>query len=142
MEEPAVYKLYVQPGMKLMLVLIVAVFGGAGGAVMLAHGPKPPSPIFGVILLAMVALYLLWILALPNRITLSQDGAIEFISVLQRRAVRAQEIVCIRPSNSRLGFFVVSTANAKIRILAQFDGFHEFLTRLQAMNPTVELKGC
>lgn len=142
MDEPAVYKLYVQPAMKLMVVLIILVFGGAGVAVMLAPGPKTPSPIFGLILLAIVALYLAWILGLPNRITLSQDGAIEFISVLQRRAVRAQEIISIRPSNSRLGFFVVSTGGAKIRILAQFDGFHDFLTRLQAMNPPVKLKGC
>lgn len=32
--------------------------------------------------------------------------------------------------------------SVKIRLLSQFDGFHEFVARLKAANPRIELRGC
>jgi hypothetical protein len=146
LEEPRVYKLYLQPGMKLMLVLIFIAFIGAGVSIIvipwLYHLQKAPPPLVGVIWLAFVCFSLVWILGLPLRITLAQDGRIEFISLLSRRLVRAEEIRSIKPHNSQIGFFLVRTDRAKIRLLAQFDGFHDFLTRLESLHPGVELRGC
>jgi hypothetical protein len=146
LEEARVYKLYLQPGMKLMLVFVFIAFIGAGVAIIalpwLYHIPKAPPPLVGVIWLAITCFYLYWILSLPHRITLAQDGTVEFISLLKRRLVRAAEIRSIKPQGSQLGFFMVQSDRGKIRLLAQFDGFHDFLTRLEALHPGVELRGC
>ena len=146
MEEPTVYKLYLQPGMKLVLVLVLIAFVGMGLAIAvlpsLFQSPKAPPPLVGLIFLVFIVVYLLWILGLPHRITLAGDGSIEFTSVLRRQTVRADEIKSIKPEGTQFGFFMVRTDRSKIRILAQFDGFHDFLARLQAMHPNVELRGC
>ncbi len=143
--EPAVYKLYLSPGLKLALGLMILVFAGVGfamiGVPLLVKAPKAPPPLFVVFFLALICTVLFSILSLPHRITLAPDGAREFISILRRRVLRAEEIRSIKPS-SHLGFFLVRTDGARIRLLAQFDGFHDFLTRLQALNPRVELRGC
>lgn len=144
-EEPAVYKLYLSPGVKLQLGFVALALAGVGfamiGLPLLVKTPKAPPPLFGVFFLAAICLSLFSILRLPHRITLTPDGAIEFRSILRRWVVRAGEIRSIKPS-SHLGFFLVRTDGAKIRLLAQFDDFHVFLTRLQAIHPTVELRGC
>ncbi|MCL4500461.1 MAG: hypothetical protein M1438_01230 [Deltaproteobacteria bacterium] len=146
MEEPQVYRLYLQPGLKLMLVLGFVAFTGIAVAFSLApsliQSTKVPPPMVGVIFLVILVFYLIWVLSLPYRITFAGDGTIEFIGVLRRRTVRAEEISSIKPEGSQVGFFMVRTDRGKIRILAQFDGFHDFLTRLKAMHPAVELRGC
>ena len=50
--EPAVYKLYLPPGLKLLLGFVLLAFAGMGLAIivvpLLAHAPKaPPSPVLG-----------------------------------------------------------------------------------------------
>jgi hypothetical protein len=146
LEEPRVYKLYLPPGMKVLLVAIFIAVAGFGAAIALSPslfpGPKAPPRLVGLLILAIWGLYLCWILCLPYRLTLAADGALEFISVWRRRTVRAEEIRSIQPDSCQLGFLLVRTASRKIRILAQFDGFHDFLTRLKAMHPGVELRGC
>ena len=145
MEESQVYKLYIQPMLKVALALGVIAFAGIGVALLLPsiiRGSKAPPPLVGVIFLVMLLFYLGWILSLPSRITLAADGTVEFISRWRQRTMRAEEIRSIKPEGSHLGFFVVRTDRGKIRILAQFDGFHDFLTRLKAQHPTVELRGC
>jgi hypothetical protein len=143
--EPAVYKLYLSPGLKLALGFMVLAFAGGGFAIivlpLLAHAPKAPPPLFGAFFLVIICVALFSILNLPHRITLAPDGAIEFRSILRTWVMRADEIRSIKPS-SHLGFFVVRTDGARIRLLAQFDNFHDFLTRLQVLNPRVELRGC
>jgi hypothetical protein len=129
-----------------LLVVILIAFVGAGAAIAFLpsffQDSKAPPPLVGIIFLAITGLYLVWILYLPHRITLAADGTVEFISVLKRRTVRAEEIRSIKPVGSKFGFFMVQTDRSKIKILAQFDGFHDFLTRIKAMHPGVELKGC
>jgi len=145
MEEPAVYKLYLSPGVKLQLGFVGLALAGVAfamiGLPLLVKTPKAPPPLFGVFFLAVICIVLFSFLSLPHRITLAPDGAVEFISILRRRVLRAEEIRSIKPS-SHLGFFLVRTDGARIRLLAQFDNFHDFLTRLQALNPRVELRGC
>ncbi len=145
MEEPQVYPLYLQPGIKLLLVILFVAFAGIGVAFLLPNilkAPKAPPPMAGAMFLVIMAIYGLWILNLPTRITLAADGTVEFISLWRRRTMRADEIKSIKPEGSHFGFFVVRTDRTKIRILAQFDNFHDFLTRLQALHPAVELRGC
>ncbi len=145
MEEPGVYKLYLSPGLKLQLGFVALALAGAGfamiGVPLLVRSPKAPPPLFGVFFLAVICLVLFSFLRLPHRITLAPDGAVEFRSILRRRVVRVEEIRSIKPS-SHIGFFLVRTDGPTIRLLVQFDNFHDFLTRLQALNPRVELRGC
>jgi hypothetical protein len=143
--ETGVYKLYLPLGLKLLLGFVLLALAGGGFAIivvpLLAHAPKAPPPLFGAYFLVIICIALFSILNLPHRITLAPDGALEFISILRRRVLRAEEIRSIKPS-SHLGFFLVRTDGPKIRLLAQFDNFHDFLTRLQALNPRGELRGC
>jgi len=144
--EPTVYKLYLQTGLKQEVILIFIALAGVGIAFSLLpsifQSPKAPPPLVGVIFLVVIGLNLVWILSLPYRITFAGDGTIEFIGLWRRRTVRAEEIRSIKPEGSHLGFFTVRTDRSKIRILAQFDGFYDFLARLKAMHPNVELRGC
>lgn len=146
MTEPSVYKLYLQPGMKMVLgLLLVAFVGGAAALItwsLTSQHPKAPPLAVGLIWFGIVIIYLFFFLSMPHRITLASDGTVEFISLWRRRTVRAEEIKSIRPEGSQFGFFMVRTERGKIRLLAQFDGFHDFLSRLQAMHPGVELRGC
>ena len=75
-------------------------------------------------------------------ISVSETGEITFISLLRRRSVSGGEIESIKPDRGQFGFLVVRAANRKIRLLNQFDGFHEFIINLKAINPSVELRGC
>ncbi len=145
MEEPRVYKLYLQPGLKLVVVLVFVALIGIGVAIAIPaflHESKAPPPLAGVIFVIVILINLIWILRLPHQIILSPDGMVEFVSLLRRRVVRANDIRSIRPHGTQLGFFMVQTEQGKIRIVAQFDGFHDFLTRLKALHPGVELRGC
>lgn len=106
------------------------------------HDPKAPPLAFGLMWLAIGVIYLWFFLNMPYRITLTEDGTVEFISLWRRRRVRLDEIKSIKPAGSQFGFLMVRTERRKIRILAQFDDFHDFLARLQARHPGVELRGC
>ncbi len=146
LEEPRGYKLYLQTGVKVLLVVILVAFIGIGVAIGIASqfspSPKAPPPFVGLIFLLVIGINVFYFLSIPHRITLASDGNVEFISLLRRRTVRVQEIRSIKPAGAHLGFLVVSTDRGKIRLLAQFDGFHDFLTRLEALHPGVELRGC
>ncbi len=96
----------------------------------------------GFFFLAILGGNAIWVLSLPYKIMFHQDGTVEFTSVLRCRRVPAREIVSIKPEGTAYGFLVVRTLSSKIRLLAQFDGFHDFLIRLKALNPAVELRGC
>ena len=96
----------------------------------------------GFFLLAVLGVNALWVLALPHKIILHQDGRIDFTSVLRKRTVSARDVLSIKPEGTTFGYMVLRTDQAKIRLIAQFDGFHDFLTQLKALNPAVELRGC
>ncbi len=111
------------------------------GVFLTAEGNSPPR-FFGILWLGMVGWNWYWILSFPHMITVSETGETTFISLLRRRSVPGREIESIKPDRGQFGFLVVRTANRKIRLLNQFDGFHGFITNLKAMNPSVELRGC
>lgn len=106
-------------------------------------GKDPWAGRLGVLAFLAVAIWnAYWVLSLPQRISVSETGQIEFRSPLRRRTVTSGEVVSIRPDGGQFGFLTVRTARRKIRLLNQFDGFHDFLTELKARNPAVELRGC
>ena len=132
--------------LKLMIFGMLGLFTSVGlllvsGVFISAEGIGPPQ-LFGIFWLGMVGLYWYWILSFPHKITISETGEITFVSSLRRRTVSGAEIASIKPNGTQFGFLLVRTANRKIRLPNQFDGFHDFLFNLKAMNPSVELRGC
>ena len=101
-----------------------------------------PPWFVGFFFLAILGVNALWVLWIPHKIMLHQDRTVEFTSVFRNRRVPVPEIVSIKPEGTTPGFLVVRTERSKIRLLAQFDGFHDFLTRLKSLNSAVELRGC
>jgi hypothetical protein len=141
------YYLYIQRMLKVMLV-VVTVFLVVFALLLLSgvlkdqKGQGPPW-FMGIFFLAVVGFNrYYWVLRIPHRIEVSADGQVEFICLVRRKRIAARDIRSIAPSGSQVGFLVVRTDQSKIRILNQFDGFHEFLVWLKANNPAVELRGC
>ena len=78
-------------------------------------------------------------------VTHDATGEIEFVGLLGRRHTQAVDVVSIKPDPAFGRNLVVSLrSGAKVPLYHHFhfDGFHEFLTWLKAVNPSVELRGC
>jgi hypothetical protein len=111
------------------------------GVVLPAKGPPPPRFI-GIVWLGVLVLNGYWVFSIPHSILVTETGAIEFRSLLRRWLVTPMEIESIKPQATHVGFLTVRTVHGKIRLLNQFDDFHEFLSNLKQMNPSVEFRGC
>lgn len=101
-----------------------------------------PPPVLVLVFLVGIALFWGRQLRMPRRIVLHEDGRLEFLSPVRRVEITAQEITSIRPDGSQLGFLMIRWSAGKVRLLNQFDGFHDLLTRIKAANPAVEIRGC
>lgn len=146
MSDPKTYRLYLPlsvKGMIFAMPIFLMVFGLLLFLDILPFrgGLQPPKPV-GIIWLAMIAWLWYSILSIPHRIEVADSGDVEFRSLLRRRRMTSLEIVSIKPEASSFGFLVVRGSRKKIRLLNQFDGFHDFLVNLKAANPMVELRGC
>jgi hypothetical protein len=85
---------------------------------------------------------LFWILRFPHQIVLRpDDGTIEFRAVIRRVTMNAIEIESMKSTNATFGFINVK-GKKKIRILSQFDNFHEFVLKLKQLNPSIIIRGC
>ncbi len=146
LEEPVAYKLYLPPSLQIILLIIHVVFVSVGAIIVI--GPAlfrnwtGPPWFVGFLFLAIIGGNALWVLGIPHKITFHQDETVEFTSVLRSRTIPLPEIVSIKPEGTISGFLVVRTEGSKIGLLAQFDGFHDFVTRLKAVNPLAELRRC
>ncbi len=140
------YDLYLSRTTKVLVVVLLGIFVVVGLVLAVnafSDGKDPWSArVGGLLFLAVVAWNAYWVLSLPQRISVSETGEIEFRSPLRRRTVTSGEVVSIRPDGGQFGFLTVRTARGKIRLLNQFDGFHDSLTELKARNPAVEIRGC
>src|SRR5262245_48350124 len=122
---------------------LVAVLGcGFLYACVAPRAPDSPPTVFALVLLIGVVLFWVRQLRMPRRIILHEDGRLEFVSPIRRVAMTAQEIASIKPDGSQLGFLTVRWGAGKLRLLNQFDGFHDLVTRIKRLNPGVEIRGC
>jgi hypothetical protein len=83
-----------------------------------------------------------YVFSIPYRISVAETGEITFSSLLRRNRITAADIKSIKPKGGQIGFLVVRTSHGKIRVINQFDGFHEFIADLKAANPSIEIRGC
>ena len=146
MTEIRTYPLYVSIYLKLTvfgtlsLFTVIGLFAALGPAT--GFGDDAPQWFFGIFWLAIVCWLWYVILSLPHTIAVHADDQIEFVSIIRRKRFLPLEIKSIKPEASQFGFLVVQTNRGKVRLLNQFDGFHDFLTNLKSKNPSVELRGC
>lgn len=140
------YPLYLSIYFKLTVFVPLSLF--TVGGLLVALGPAiaawDDGPPWFVGIFWLVILCWLWylVLSIPRRIVVHPDDQIEFVSVLRRKRFLPLEVKSVKPEATQFGFLLVQTNRGKVRLLNQFDGFHEFLTDLKAKNPSVELRGC
>ncbi len=146
MSEARTYRLYLSLYLKVMIFGALGLFTVGGllvtSGVFLPSESNGPPRLVGIFLLGISGWFWYWVLSIPRRIVVSESGQIEFVSLLRRRRTVPLEIESITPEPTQFGFLVVKTSRGKIRILNQFDEFHEFLADLKARNPSVTLRGC
>lgn len=146
MTETKSYPLYLPGYLKIIifgtlgLFTVIGLLAALGPAI--AFGDDGPQWLFGVFWLAILCWLWYVILSIPHRIVIFDDDQIEFVSRVRRKRFLPLEIKSIKPETSQFGFLAVQTNRGKVRLLNQFDGFHEFLTSLKDKNPSVELRGC
>jgi hypothetical protein len=144
--EAAEYRLYQNWSFIMMAwvaPILMSIGGGIALCVSILRPPQggPPAP-FLVFWLAIVGWFWFRFLRLPRRIVTHPDGRIEFIGPITRVEISARDISSIRPERGQMGFITVVHASGKVRLFNQFDGFHEFLSRLKSAQPSVEFRGC
>lgn len=81
-------------------------------------------------------------LRIPYAIGWREDDTIEIRSPLRRLTLTPQEIVAIKGMFLSPGFLRLKHSGGTVRLMAQMDGLHEFISRVRAANPAVEVKGC
>ena len=145
MPEPKTYTLYLTPSDKISVFAPIGVFTLVGFLLvsgLLQNAKGEPPQFIGIFFLAVVAWFWYFVLSIPNKIIVHDNIEIEFVSLIRKKRVSLTDIESIKPQASQFGFLLIKTSHGKIRILNQFDGFHEFISNLKANNPTIQLRGC
>lgn len=143
--EPKIYNLYLSRLGQFAILVPPGVLTLAGFLLLSGVLPNPrgaPILLIGIFCVIGAAWNWYFILSIPYRITVYETGEIEFISVLRKRRFLPHEIESIKPQGSQFGFFRVRTRLGKLKLVNQFDGFHEFITNLKVANPSIEIRGC
>ena len=84
-----------------------------------------------------------WGLArIPTWITLADD-VLTFQTVLRRFEIPNHTVVSVKAlwSDPFGTMPVLKHTGGKVTLISAMDGFHEFLTRLKDLNPTIEVRG-
>src|SRR6266481_9173094 len=141
------YKLYLAKSLLIFYLLILVVWVSAGvfgtiyGAFRGFGSDGPPTVAFLVMLVVALFTAYMW-LRIPFEITVRDDNIMEFRSVLRRVAISPVEIKSVRAKRYELGFIDVRHSGGTINLLSQMDEFHEFVSTLKSLNPSIEIKGC
>ena len=147
MTSPKIYHLYVQPQIKffifgilgfLMLVGLFLIFLGLFHPI--KNGPPWFVGLFFLVVVTVNGYY--YVLSMSHTIVVLENGQIEFISLLRRKSFAVGEIISIKPHGSQIGFLLIKTNAGKIRLLNQFDEFHDFIQRVKNTRPGIEIRGC
>jgi hypothetical protein len=152
---PREYKLFLTRSQKLAVVLpaittvlVAVVFLVAFSAERFTQENEPlffpwlPLVIFAVF----AGFYVLRILTLPYRITVTRDAQLLFKSVVRSQSVRVRDVLSIEPRhlNIQAGVsgYLLRHRGGKLRFPGQFTDQYRLLYELKEANPAVELKGC
>jgi hypothetical protein len=145
MSESKIYPLYLSFGHR------VSVFAPAGlftvlGLLFLSgllHGSSGGPPRFmGLVFFSVSCRFWYLIGSTPYKIAVLETAEIEFISVIRTKRLLFTDIESVKPDRGHFGFLIIRHRTGKIKLVNQFDGFHEFVLKLKAKNPSAEIRGC
>ena len=137
------YNLYLPWAVKIILLIPLGIFAILAILFLVFGSLKGGPPKFvGIFFLGWVAWFCYFISSIPYKINAYGASEIEFISLTRNRRVSPVDIISIKPYGSQFGFLLVKTNRGKIKLINQFDGFHEFIAKLKVANPSIELRGC
>lgn len=146
MTEQREFALYMTKLMKIWLYVWVLSFGvGAIAFPILIltleiEGERPPTIILFIIpIFALCWVY--YFLSFPHKIILDSEK-VQFKSIFRNKIILLKDIISIKPSNCGFGFLAVRTSHRTVRLLNQFDCFHDFVATVKDKNPNVEIRGC
>ena len=112
------------------VILIWSSFRGAG----------PPLPV-----LVLWCAVLVWnwhvVLGIPYEIRFEPAEQVSFVALGRTSTVAVADLRSIKPVGGGGGFYVLRHSAGKIRLVAQFTGFHEVISRIRTANPTFETIG-
>jgi hypothetical protein len=77
---------------------------------------------------------------MPHTIETTGAGTIRFVGVFRTFAMESADVRSVRMYPAA-GMIEVRYAGGRIYLLAKFTGFHQFLTELKQMNPSVSIRG-
>jgi hypothetical protein len=141
------YKLYFAKPLLVFYLVILAVWVSVGvvGIVVGAIGKRGPEgpPVWVFVILLGFALFnaYMW-LRFPFEIQVRDDSIIEFRSVFRRTTISPMEVKSVRAKPYALGFIDVVHQGGTVHLLNQMDGFHDFISTLKSLNPSVRIQGC
>ena len=141
------YKLYLGKPLLIFYLVVLAVLVSVGivgivvGAIGKLGSEGPPVWVF-VILLGFALFNAYMWLRFPFEIKLRDDSIIEFRSVFRRTTISPMEVKSVRAKPYALGFVDVVHQGGTVHLLNQMDGFHDFISTLKSLNPSVKIQGC
>ncbi len=141
------YKLYLGKPLLVFYLAMLAVFVSIGvvgivvGAIGKLSSEGPPVWVF-VILLGFALFNAYMWLRFPFEIKVRDDSIIEFRSVFRRTTISPMEVKSVRAKPYALGFVDVVHQGGTVHLLNQMDGFHDFISTLKSLNPSVKIQGC
>jgi hypothetical protein len=77
-----------------------------------------------------------------REIVVHERDEIEFIAFLTRVRISARNIRSVRLRPGRYTDVVVEHADGRVYLAGSFTRFHQFLTELEQVNPSVDVSGC
>ena len=139
-----VYKLALPTAVKYFAVGVMAMLSlfGIGMIVWAVRGmlEGPPLP-FLVLWCAALAWNWYVFLGLPHEIRFESADRVSFVALARTATLRVTDIDSIKPYWAGGGLYVLRHTGGTIRLLAQFTGFHEVISRIKAANPRFETVG-
>ena len=133
---PTAYK-YLVLGVMSMLSLV-----GIGMIVSAVRGaPEGPPLPFLVVWCAVLAWNWHVLLGIPYEIRFETADRVSFVGLARTTTLTVSEIDSIKPYGAGGGFYVLRHTGGKIRLVGQFTGFHEVISRMKAANPRFETVG-
>jgi len=141
------YKLYLGKPLLIFYLVMLAVFVSVGvvgivvGAIGKLSSEGPPVWVF-VILVGFALFNAYMWLRFPFEIKVRDDSIIEFRSVFRRTTISPMEVKSVRAKRYALGFVDVVHQGGTVHLLNQMDGFHDFISTLKSLNPSVKIQGC
>jgi hypothetical protein len=124
---------------------IVMAIAGVGVLIFVVSSAEIAAPVavpFLLVWVGFVGFFAYQMLRMPSTIEWQSNGTVVFRGLIRSLSVPISEIQSIRPRGNGLGFLEIRFAGGRLQLLNQFDEFHDFLSRLKAENPKVELRGC